>query len=117
MLGLSYRNVEKFLRMMDLQGSKSSIERDVAAAGQEAKTLHLWKANQLLQHIEQRWDHVGSDGGDRTNNATERIIGLYYKIRIKTTLGLKNDDKVLVHCYLSGYLRGCDGVCDLRKVV
>ena len=77
----------------------------------------LCKVAQLLQHIEQRWDHVSSDGGDRTNNATERIIGLYYKIRIKTTRGLKNDDKVLGHCYLSEYLRGRDGVCNLRKVV
>jgi len=29
MLSLSYRNVEKFLRMMDLQGSKSSIEKEM----------------------------------------------------------------------------------------
>ncbi len=42
---------------------------------------------------------------------------LDYKIRAKTMRGLKNDDKVSGHCYLSEYLRGSDGVCDLRKLV
>jgi transposase-like protein len=77
----------------------------------------LWKVNQLLQHIERTWSRVSSEEGDRTNNTTERIIGLDYKIRLKTMRGLKNDDKVLGHCYLSEYLRGVDGICDLRKVV
>ena len=77
----------------------------------------LWKVNQLLQHIERTWQHVSSDEEDRTNNATERIIGLDYKIRAKTMRGLKNDNKVLAHCYLSEYLRGSGGVCDLRKVI
>ncbi len=36
----------------------------------------LWRVNQLLQHIERTWEHVSSAEGDRTNNATERIIGL-----------------------------------------
>lgn len=77
----------------------------------------LWKVNQLLQHIERTWERVGGDGVDRTNNATERIIGLDYKIRVKTARGFKAWDKILCHCYLSKYLRGNDGVCDLRKVV
>jgi len=78
--------------------------------------LH-WKINQLLQHTERTWEHVSTDAGDRTNNATERIIGLNYKIRAKTMRGFKAWDKVLGHPYLSEYLRGADGVCDLRKVV
>lgn len=41
MLGLSYRSVEKFLPLLNCRGSKSSIERDIAAAGQTAKALHL----------------------------------------------------------------------------
>lgn len=77
----------------------------------------LWNVNLLLQHIERTWERVSSDEGDRTNNATERLIGLDYKIRVKTMRGFKNDDKVLGHCYLSEYLRGIDGICDLRKVV
>jgi transposase-like protein len=34
MLGLSYRSVEKFLPLLGCNGSKSTIERDLAAAGQ-----------------------------------------------------------------------------------
>lgn len=41
MFGLSYRSVEKFLPLLGCRGSKSSIERDVAAAGQRAKSLHF----------------------------------------------------------------------------
>ena len=41
MFGLSYRAVEKFMPLLDCRGSKSSIERDVAEAGQKAKTLHF----------------------------------------------------------------------------
>jgi transposase-like protein len=77
----------------------------------------LWKVNQLLQHIERTWQHVSSDEEDRTNNATERLIGLDYKIRVKTMRGFKNTDKILNHCYLSDFLRSNEGVCDLRKVV
>jgi len=77
----------------------------------------LWKVNQLLQHIERTWGDVSSDGHDRTNNATERVIGLSYKIRAKTMRGFKSWDKVLAHPYLSELLRGYDGICDLRKVV
>jgi len=77
----------------------------------------LWKVNQLLQHIERTWDRISSDEGDQTNNATERIIGLNYKIRAKTMRGFKSIDKSLGHCYLSEFLRANESVCDLRKVV
>lgn len=40
MFGLSCRNVVKLLRMLDCKASKSSIERDVAQAGQGAKAYH-----------------------------------------------------------------------------
>ena len=77
----------------------------------------LWKVNQLLQHIERTWHKVNKDGPDRTNNATERLIGLNYKIRAKTMRGFKSWPKAVNHCYLSEYLRGRDGICDLRKVI
>lgn len=77
----------------------------------------LWKINQLLQHIERSWESISAENGDRTNNPTERVIGLTYKIRAKTMRGFKSWDKVLTHPYLSEFLRGVDGVCDLRKVV
>jgi transposase-like protein len=77
----------------------------------------LWKVNQLLQHVERTWEHVSSEQVDRTNNTTERIIGLNYKIRVKTMRGSKAWPKILGHCYLSEFLRGSNGVCDLRKVV
>ena len=63
--------------------------------------MGAWKANQLSQHIERTWDKVSKDGTDRTNNATERLIGLDYKIRAKTMRGFKSGDKALNHCYLS----------------
>jgi len=77
----------------------------------------LWKVNQLLQDIERTWQRVSSEDVDRTNNATERVIGLTYKIRAKTMRGFKSWDKALSHPYLSEYLRGNEGICDLRKVV
>ncbi len=39
-LGLSYRGVQQVLEYLDCRGSKSSIERDVAAAGEKAMALH-----------------------------------------------------------------------------
>ncbi len=75
------------------------------------------KANRLLQHIERTWSSVGRGPGDPTNNVTERVIGLTYKIRSKTTRGFKSWDKALAHPYLSQYLRGENGVSDLRRVI
>ncbi len=77
----------------------------------------LWKANQLLQHIERGWPFVSRDAADPTNNVTERIIGLDYKIRTKTMRGFKNWDKALAHPYLSEFIKGTDGLCDLRRVI
>jgi transposase-like protein len=76
-----------------------------------------WKANQLLQHIERTWPYVGRGPGDPTNNVTERVIGLTYKIRTKTMRGFKSWDKALAHPYLSQYLRGENGISDLRMVI
>ena len=77
----------------------------------------LWKINQLLQHVERTWEQVSDDGVDPTNNVTERIIGLTFKIRAKTMRGFKSQRKVLDHIYLSNFLRGEAGICDLRKVI
>jgi transposase-like protein len=76
-----------------------------------------WKVNQLLQHVERTWEKVSDDPVDPTNNVTERMIGLTYKIRAKTMRGFKAEAKALQHAYLSSFLRGEDGMCDLRKVV
>jgi len=76
-----------------------------------------WKVNQLLQHIERTWEKVSDDQVDPTNNVTERMIGLTFKIRSKTMRGFKAMHKVLAHPHLSFFLRGQVGICDLRKVV
>ena len=76
-----------------------------------------WKVNQLLQHVERTWERVSDDPVDPTNNATERIIGLTFKIRSKTMRGFKALHKVLAHPYLSSFLRGQGGICDLREVI
>jgi transposase-like protein len=77
----------------------------------------LWKINQLLQHIERTWEKVSDDPMDATNNATEQVIGQTLKIRAKTMRGFKSPRKVLTHAYLASFLRGRDGVCDLREVI
>lgn len=75
------------------------------------------KINQLLQHVERTWPKVSNDPLDATNNVTERMIGLTFKIRTKTMRGFKSQAKVLAHPYLASFVRGEQGVCDLRKVV
>ena len=40
MLGLSYRAVEAFVRVLGCKGSKSTVEQDMARLGQKARTLH-----------------------------------------------------------------------------
>jgi hypothetical protein len=71
-----------------------------------------------ILHAEHRSLAVTAESdGERTNNATERVIGWTYKIRAKSMRGFKSPDKALSHPYLSEYLRGDDGICDLRKVV
>ena len=76
-----------------------------------------WKVNQLLQHVERTWAKVSDDPTDPTNNVTERMIGLTYKIRSKTMRGFKSDDKALAHPYLASFLRGDHGVCELRQAL
>ena len=75
------------------------------------------KVNQLLQHVERTWEKVSNDPADPTNNVTERMIGLTFKIRAKTMRGFKSMTKVLAHPHLAFHLRGSAGVCDLRKIV
>jgi len=77
----------------------------------------LWKINQLLQHVERTWGQVSDDPRDPTNNSTERIIGLTLKIRAKTMRGFKAEAKLLAHPYLATFLRGNEGLCDLRQIV
>ena len=76
-----------------------------------------WKVNQLLQHVERTWEKVSNDPVDPTNNVTERMIGLTFKIRSKTMRGFKAMHKVLAHPYLAFYLRGRGKVCDLRQII
>jgi len=76
-----------------------------------------WKVNQLLQHVERTWAKVSDDPSDPTNNVTERLIGLTYKIRTKTMRGFKSSAKALAHPYLAGFLRGNQGLCDLRQAL
>jgi hypothetical protein len=75
------------------------------------------KVNQLLQHVERTWEKVSADPVDPTNNATERLIGLTFKIRSKTMRGFKSLKKVISHPHLAFYLRGDGTVCDLRTIV
>lgn len=77
----------------------------------------LWKINQLLQHVERTWEKVSNDPLDPTNNATERAIGLTFKIRARSMRGFKARHKVLTHPYLANFLRGTDGRCDMRKLI
>jgi len=75
------------------------------------------KINQLLQHVERTWAKVSDDPVDPTNNATERVIGLTYKIRSRTMRGFKSDRKALAHPYLSSFLRGQDDRCELGRLL
>jgi hypothetical protein len=47
----------------------------------------------------------------------ERIVGLSFKIRSKTIWGYGALEKALARPYLSCYLRGREGVWNLRKVI
>jgi hypothetical protein len=94
----------------------AELERLVMRYSRCRKGL-LWKINQLLQHIERTWAKVSDDPVDPTNNATERMIGLTFKIRAKTMRGFKSQRKVLAHPYLASFLRGQEGICELRSVI
>ena len=75
----------------------------------------LWRVNQLWRHIERSWPYLAGGPGDPTNNVTERVIGLTYKIWAKTMRGFKSWDKALAHPYLSEFLRGEDGLATLGR--
>jgi len=57
------------------------LYRRSKAEGLEFEAENMW---QLLQHMERTWQKVRAEDIDGNNNATERIIGLDYKIRAKT---------------------------------
>jgi hypothetical protein len=75
------------------------------------------KINQLLQHVERTWAKVSDDPANPTNNATERQIGLTYKIRWKTMRGFKSDRKALAHPCLASFLQGQDDRCELGRLL
>jgi len=81
------------------------------------KSLLLWTTNQLLQHVERTWEQVSDDPCDPTNSSAEQIIGLMLKIRAKMMRGFKAEAEVLDHPYLATFLRGSEGLCDLRQIV
>jgi len=95
-----------------------SVRRHVQRVMHEAGAEQL-RTDELsvYERIVDQDDHNSSDESDRTNNSTERITGLDYKIRARTMRGFKSWSKALAHCYLSEFLRGEDGGCDLRRVV
>ena len=84
-----------------------------------------YRIKQLLLHVERTWSRV-SRAPDPTNNTTERLIGLCYKIRAKTMRGFKSPTKARQHPYLSSFLRaftpgpqsdGQEGLCRLAEVL
>ena len=88
MLGLSYRAVETFLLAFEWKGYKSSMERDVAQAGQKAKALHM-QAPAMRVRI------LGVDG------TGVKMAG----------------QKALSHPYLAQFIRRNEGICDFREVI
>ena len=77
-----------------------------------------WKINQSLQHVERIWAKVSDDPVGATNNATERIIGLTLQDSSQDDAGLQKPTEGLGPIPTSlAFLRGEDGLCDLRKVI
>jgi hypothetical protein len=117
---LEQATMEQLLALLRQQPRSSTapeeLERLVTRYINARKGLP-WKVNQLLQHIERTWPKVSDDPVDPTNNDTERMIGLAFKIRSKTMRGFKSMRKVLAHPHLSFFIRGRQGTCDLRQVV
>ena len=106
MLGLSDRSVACFCGSLEWRTSKSTVERDVRDAGQNAKTLREEAPKMRMRVL----------GVDPTNNTMVRLIGLTYKIRTKTMRGFKSRDKAQAHPYLATFLRSTAGLCDFRMV-
>jgi transposase-like protein len=117
---LEESTLEELLRLLRHQPRSPTVppelERLVGRYINARKGLP-WKVNQLLQHVERTWEKVSSDPADPTNNDTERLIGLTFKIRAKTMRGFKSMRKVLAHPHLAYHLRGNGGACDLCKVI
>jgi hypothetical protein len=117
---LEAESMVRLLELLRLDPRPPTVPEEVSALVRRYISCRkglLWKINQLLQHVERTWEKVSDDPGDPTNNATERMIGLTLKIRSKTMRGFKARHKVLAHPYPAGFLRGEDGICDLRKVI
>ena len=76
-----------------------------------------WKPNHPLPHVQRMCRKVSDAPADPTHNAPERLIGLTFKIRSKTTRGFKATAKVLAHPHLAFFPRGREGICDRRQVI
>jgi hypothetical protein len=117
---LEAESMRRLLEILRLKPRPPTVPEELSTLVRRYITCRkgsLWEINKLLQHIERTWEKVSDDPVDPTNNATERIIGLTFKIRSKTMRGFKSQSKVLAHPYLSSYLRGDNGLCDLRKII
>jgi len=117
---LEAATMEQLLKLLRLKPRPPTVPEELTCLVRRyinARRGLPWKVNQLLQHVERTWEKVSDDPVDPTNNATERVIGLTFKIRSKTMRGFKAMHKVVCHPYLSYFLRGEQGVCDLRKVI
>jgi len=117
---LEAQTMRELLELLRLQPRPPTVPEDLSRLVRRyinAPKGLPWKVNQLLQHIERTWTRVSDDPVDPTNNVSERIIGLTYKIRSKTMRGFKSGAKALAHPYLASFLRGNHGVCDLRQAL
>ena len=117
---LEAQSMCRLLELLRLQPRPPTLPEELSRLVQRYVNCRrglLWKINQLLQHVERTWAKVSDDPVDATNNATEQVIGETLKIRCKTMRGFKSPAKVLAHAYLASFLRGQDGVCDLRQVI
>ena len=117
---LEAQSMRTLLELLRLQPRPATVPEELTVL--VGRHIHcrkglLWEINKLLQHVERTWQAVSDDPVDPTNNVTERIIGLTLKIRSKTMRGFKSRRKVLTHAYLASFLRGTDGLCDLRQVI
>jgi len=74
-LGLSYRNAAGAVKLLVGQGSKSAVERDVRAAGQQAQRMHTARAGRPVRIL-------GIDGtGQRIKRrGTTRHVGVGFAV-------------------------------------
>jgi transposase-like protein len=69
----------------------------------------------LTLHLMETWDRLGS-GGQRTNNTTERLIGLLLKIRSRTMRGFARRESIPRFVHLMGYLWENRRNCQLAAI-